>query len=249
MPLYPLVEELSMNAWPALHRMLFDGWVLNFADGFTRRANSVHPLYPSTLPLADKIAECERLYSRLGRETVFSVPSVCEPPDLDSVLESRGYTQAALTSVQVAPLARSPDGVDPAITLTAVLDGVQLADMHRLVGTPLTMQPTADDVLSRIAPLHTYALLRLDGQTVAMGMGVFERGWVGLFSIVVEYEQRRLGFGRRIVSALLDWGREQGASRAHLAVMCDNTPALALYASFGFAEAYRYWYRFKRRTW
>ncbi len=28
-----LIEELSMNAWPALQTKLFDGWVLRFADG------------------------------------------------------------------------------------------------------------------------------------------------------------------------------------------------------------------------
>jgi len=39
------VEERSLNAWPSLHQMLYDGWVLRFSNGYTRRANSVSPIY------------------------------------------------------------------------------------------------------------------------------------------------------------------------------------------------------------
>ena len=38
--MHPLIEELTLNAWPSLRSLLFDGWVLNFADGYTRRAYS-----------------------------------------------------------------------------------------------------------------------------------------------------------------------------------------------------------------
>jgi len=36
-----LIEELTLNAWPPLETLLFDGWILSFSDGYTRRANSV----------------------------------------------------------------------------------------------------------------------------------------------------------------------------------------------------------------
>ena len=38
------LEELSMNALPALQTMLYGGWVLRFANGYTRRANSINPI-------------------------------------------------------------------------------------------------------------------------------------------------------------------------------------------------------------
>ena len=49
------IEELSMNAWPTMQTMLYDGWVLRSADGYIKHANSVYPLYPSELNLDVKI--------------------------------------------------------------------------------------------------------------------------------------------------------------------------------------------------
>ena len=101
-------------------------------------------------------------------------------------------------------------------------------------------------MLHKIAPAHAFASIALDGQSVALGLAVAERGYVGLFDIVVDASVRNQGLGRRVVTRLLQWGRQQGANQAHLAVMCDNAPALHLYAQLGFKEAYRYWYRHKR---
>ena len=57
------IEESSLNAWPALRQMLFDGWILRFAEGYTKRANSVNPLYGSSLDVSEKVDICEELYA------------------------------------------------------------------------------------------------------------------------------------------------------------------------------------------
>jgi hypothetical protein len=58
------LEELGMNAWPSLQTVLYDGWVSRFSEGYTRRANSAHPLYPSRVDVQDKIAACEKMYRK-----------------------------------------------------------------------------------------------------------------------------------------------------------------------------------------
>jgi len=54
------MEEISNNPLPSLNAYLYDGWILRSSLGFTKRANSVSPLYPSSfdLLLSDKIFFC-----------------------------------------------------------------------------------------------------------------------------------------------------------------------------------------------
>jgi N-acetylglutamate synthase len=241
------LEELTLNAWPALTNLLYDGWVLSFSNGYTRRANSIHPLYPSTLPLTDKIAICETTYAARGQETVFKLTHPgAQDSELDTTLERLGYASAATTSVQIADLNLRELPADPSITVHMKLEDVWFEDFNRLSVTPERFRPTMRRLLNTITPAHAFASMSLDGQSVALGLAVAERGYVGLFDIIVDASVRNQGLGRRLVTNLLHWGRQQGATHAYLAVMCDNAPALRLYAHQGFTEAYEYWYRHKR---
>src|SRR5512136_30546 len=97
-----VIEELSINAWPSLQTMLYDGWVLRFANGYTRRANSINPIYPSGGDVSEKIQTCEQLYRDRGLNVVFKMTSAVYPAGLDDVLASQGYAVDAQTSVQIA---------------------------------------------------------------------------------------------------------------------------------------------------
>ena len=54
---------------------------------------------------------------------------------------------------------------------------------------------------------------------------------------------RRKGHGGRLVRGMLAQAAALGASSAYLQVVMTNNPAIALYESLGFSEAYRYAYR------
>jgi ribosomal protein S18 acetylase RimI-like enzyme len=66
---------------------------------------------------------------------------------------------------------------------------------------------------------------------------------VGLFDIVTLPSARRRGVGRRLVTSMLAWARDEGATDGYLQVVATNAPAIALYRQLGFDEAYRYHYR------
>lgn len=89
------------------------------------------------------------------------------------------------------------------------------------------------------------ACLEHAGRLVACGMGVVERPYLGLFSLITDPVLRRQGYGRAAVMGLLGWGITEGADFAYLQVEEDNGPARRLYAGVGFSELYRYWYRVK----
>ena len=53
------IEDAALNAWPSPRQMVYDGWLLRFTGGESKRVNSVNIRYASSLPLSEKIAFCE----------------------------------------------------------------------------------------------------------------------------------------------------------------------------------------------
>lgn len=243
-PMILLLEELSLNALPALQTIVLDGWVVRFAAGYTRRANSVNPLYPARRDLAQSVLACERAFAGQGLPTVFKLTPVAQPAELDDFLAARGYAGQARTSVQTLNLASAPLGhADPHLEIGTAPTPEWLTAFYALAGIAPKHQPTLARMLAGLIPLGGFALLRENGRPVACGLGVVQSGYLGLYDIATAPEARRRGLGRRLVAGLLAWGRQNGAHTAYLQVMMDNAPARGLYAGLGFREAYPYWYR------
>jgi ribosomal protein S18 acetylase RimI-like enzyme len=238
------IEEAALNAWPALQTLIYDGWLLRFANGYTKRANSATPLYPGSRSLEEKIAYCEKLYRQQRQPAIFRLPSFVEGVDeLDGVLDAKGYQRLDETLVQVSDLEWA------AYTQSERAYDMLYADHWLPAYHDMAQERLDSDAHERILRAimsPTCYLTVMDGQTVACGLGVCERGYVGLFDIVTDAAHRRQGYGEEVVSSLLAWGQEVHDARyAYLQVMADNAPAISLYAKFGFETSYRYWYRVK----
>jgi N-acetylglutamate synthase len=242
------LEELSMNAWPALQTMLYDGWVLRFSDGYTKRANSANPLYEGVLDSNEKIDACERLYSGRGLDTIFKLTRASFPADLDETLSARGYrleSESAVMTLELPSVTPEPEG--PAALSPDVSDAWLSAfcEMNHLDDKK---KRTAEQMLLNVIPRKCLAAISNgERKVVACGMAVLQGGHVGLFDIATREDFRRQGYGRRVTMSLLHWAKDNGARTAYLQVEVRNQPAMNLYSGLGFAEAYRYWYRIKRR--
>ncbi len=108
------------------------------------------------------------------------------------------------------------------------------------------MQKTHRRILESLAVPAAFAAARLDdGRLGALAYGAVHDGIVCVNSVVTDPAFRRQGLARRAVSGVLAWAQGRcEATGACLAVVADNTPAIALYHSLGFRrEVYRYHYR------
>ena len=189
------LEELSLNAMPALQTLHYDGWELRFSNGYPRRANSIQVLYPSILPLDEKIAFCEAQCDARGLKTVFKMTPAATD-GLDAALRARGYAEDAVTSVRTLDLASfdvMPDTGD--IEVETQVSEAWFADFARFNEKDPARAATTRLLLERLAVESAFVRLRVNGETVALGRGVLEQGWVGFYEIATDARFRQQGLG------------------------------------------------------
>jgi N-acetylglutamate synthase len=115
-------------------------------------------------------------------------------------------------------------------------------DAWRTVDARAADVDAARALLDGIALPTTFAERRAGDGVAAVGMGVLDRDWIGIYCMATLPHARRQGHAGEILRALLGRGRDADATRAHLFVTEANTGAQALYRSFGFEPARAYSY-------
>jgi len=239
------LEDAALNAWPAPRQMIIDGWLLRFAEGYTKRANSVNVRYESKLPLQDKIRVCEEVYGRVGSPVIFRLPDPFTSQALLKALDLAGYQTFDPTFVLgqgIGIHAALPEGlreVDMDV-------GEWIALRADLTGTSVEHWRIHRQILNVIMPEKVLLGLYAEGEYVACGMGVVEGDLLGYFSIYVGEDFRRRGYGQMTMAGLTNWGLVHGAGYGYLQVEGDNEPALAMYQKMGFDVCYRYVYSKKK---
>jgi N-acetylglutamate synthase len=242
------IEELSLSAWPALQTRVYDGWILRFAEGFTRRSNSVNPLYASTLGLDEKIRVCEGIYAERGLPTIFKMLDCEEHEALDSALAARAYASEAETSLRTMDLSRIEGAAGKAgraeLEVGPSFDEAWIGAFCDCSGLEAEREPVRR-ILANVATRKIAVRASIGGRVVGCGYGALDQAYVGIFDIVVAPDMRGRGIGEGLMRAILEGSRASGAERAYLQVLVGNTPAERLYDKLGFSEEYRYWYRKK----
>ena len=246
------IEDLSLNAWPSHQMQLYDGWILRFSYQYTHRTNCVEQFGSSLLPPEDKIPYCEEIYRRWKSPCIFKITPL-STPDLDPMLEERGYEKQNVTYVMVKDL-------HPAETPVKRFTTIREGDMtvrdripDEWIDALFAIKGNSTVTHLKIVPSMYAAIpkdvrcvyIREDETIRATGLGILDRDYIGVYAINVDAGLRRQGLARRICETLLTEGEKAGARRAYLQVVADNAPAIRLYEDLGFTKAYTYWFRVK----
>ena len=178
-------SDLAANAWPATINQTLGGWRLRFAGGITRRANSVGPNGSSEgIALEERLRIVEVSYDRRGYPARYHISPAGQPVNLDQALAERGYAIDAPSEVRVATI------------------GDLLSATEDTAGLDAT-------VIEAFTEPWLAAYRRSEGVAAGTGMGVLERGWLGLFCMATPPDFRRQGGAKAILRSLANWARRR----------------------------------------
>jgi GNAT superfamily N-acetyltransferase len=247
------LETLAANAWPAAENRPLGGWRLRATQGVTRRANSVWPnATEAGIGLAEKLLAVEDFYRQRGQPARYQICPAMQPLDLDERLAAQGYCSVARTAVQVtalqnilrqtAPLRSQPSFV---VELSETFDEEWFAAYCAVEHNNDPANPVRRAILQRIAPTTGFVTLRIEDEIAAVGLGVLEAQWLGIFCMATQTPFRRRGAANAILRTLAIWAQMNGATHAYLQVMEENQAAQTVYTRVGFVTLYHYHYREK----
>jgi N-acetylglutamate synthase len=240
-----ILEELLLNALPCLQQILYDGWILRFAEGYTTRANSVTPLYPSSQKLLLKINRCECVYRDFDLQPIFRLADIPRLQILDRTLDDLGYHKQDLISVRLKNISQGYILSHPNVILSNELSEEWLDCYVHAIALPTRHWNTLSTILEIIPHPTCYALLKDRYRFCSCGLGVLENDYLSLLFIATAQKQRGKGYATQLISTMLHWGKQRGATKACLQVEIDNPGAIKLYDKFEFTEVYQYFYRLK----
>ena len=238
------LEAISFRSWPAASTSYDGTWAVRLTAGHpSKRLNSVNPLDRADhSDLERRISRMARRFHSFGRPLVFR-QSPLAPPELENILDARGWRRFDETRVMTLNLNRAK--LDDAVNQLPLKDVGRWIDQCVAMGSfSADLKPGLHELISLVQGDVGLFLTEDDAGTPLAGtMAVRLGDLVGLFEVVSNPNLRRHGFGRRILRNAMLWGRDQGASRAWLQVVSKNSAAVGLYRSEGFEEVYRYAYR------
>jgi ribosomal protein S18 acetylase RimI-like enzyme len=240
-----LIEELSMNAWPSIQTILYDGWIIRMAGGYTKRANSINLLYKSAINLEEKIDYCEKLYSQNNLPAIYKLVECDEHKIIDDKLAALNYEKLDITSVQICDNFKTPGKNFSGIIIDDNFTGEWIDGLIECNNIKSEYLETLKTMLKNTIGKKIIIAKKIHNEIIACGYGVIENGFVGIFDIVVKENRRGNGHGREIVQTILSEAGKAGIEKSYLQVVNNNTIAKNLYGTLGYKEIYKYWYRKK----
>lgn len=246
-------ERRAQASWPAAETQALGAWLMRASGGYSSRANSVLAVGSPGMELEAALARVSSFYESRGLP---AWAQVVVGSDEQMALESAGWVLArpgeADTLFQIASVSaarrlvrRSLPAVVPPVAVSSQVSPAWLADDQRA----LAYGPAAVSVLEGSPDVGFMAVISSEGTVIAKGRVARGSGdvpgdedWAGITNLWVSPDHRRRRLGTVVMSALLEWAAERGATTAYLQVRGDNPGAIAAYEPLGFVthHAYRY---------
>jgi ribosomal protein S18 acetylase RimI-like enzyme len=255
------LQRMAARGWPAPVTEPLGQWLLRAADGFTGRANSVSVHGDPGVSLPAALRRVADFYARHGLP---ARAQVVRHTTWDDAFTAAGWQPAGglgrgaphagavvLTATLRDALARRPRPEPVPVHGEPTLPWLRRYGRTAALWTAGADLSTARAVLGaqqarEDGSIDAIGFARLDAApgepAAAVGRMVVTGAWAGMACVEVDPGARRSGLGRRVVHTLMAWAVERGARWCYLQTLPDNSAALSLYASYGFAEhsSYRY---------
>jgi ribosomal protein S18 acetylase RimI-like enzyme len=241
------VEDAGLNASAPPQQRWVDGWLVRFCAGKAKRARCINAVAHGQLPVAEKMALCQRVFDDAQLPLIVRVTPMSQPPALDAWLETAGLRAFDDTRVMVngdlSRLAAEP--LEPAVSLQRVGNHAFAQIVGQLRGSPLSQQQAhAQRLELSPVPFEAWVLRRSgEASVLACGQTAVESDMVGLYDVFTASEERNQGWARKLCTELLRRAHGKGARTGYLQVDASNLPARALYQRLDFVDGYSYHYR------
>ncbi len=236
-------ERAFLKAWPALSTTTHNVWQSRFANGLSRRANSVNPLDERAMLGDADILFFEDFCRAQNLPLIFRVPTLLNA-DVDRVLSRSGFVQEGECCVLHGAMDTISAQPDPAVEMHDAPTREWFDAVHAAQDRAGDHRATYEAIINAVRLPAGFAMLRDKDQPVALAYGAIDGDLLCLESVVTMPSHRGKGYGRRLTTALLNWAKTKGVTDACLQVEATNEAALTLYRKLGIGgELYCYHYR------
>ena len=240
------IEEAMFRCRPSLETVLDGDWVWRYAKGYTGRANSLQSLNAEDVNNAEKRLAVHVQRSRdYGIVPKFRVTPLGGQKIVD-LLDVQGWSTQGHTLVlrHVCSGGGGTGAKANNISVVAPLSTRWQQAMAGLLGLEAPVFEIYREMLAMLpVPARGFLMYSRDSVLVSVALGVVADGMGAVFSLTSVPHFRRQGFGRGLMGFIHGYLRNEGAKQVVLQVEAHNKPAIGLYRSLGYEEAYSYTYR------
>ncbi len=235
------LENLCVDAWPAVVERRLGAWRLRAAGGWPGRANSALVIGDPGMPIASALSVASAFAAEHGIPTRAQVPQG-SPWDTAVTLQGwvleESHAAGPVAAVLVAPLETGGVGLAASGPVRIGWADRPDAAWWEAGEAPMPAQRAAVGPPTIGFGLATGS----DGAVLGRIRAAVVQDHLHLSMLDVRPAARSRGLGTALLAAAAAWGQERGARWAVLQAAVHNAEALALYGRAGFTEHHRYRY-------